>query len=188
MDILEYNSCLVIIIHIMISFNCFASSSPAGHMGNWELQHSARSKGHFALYNCLVLGHTKYNRVQRVYCNPFPQKPYHDTGTILYRLNTAFPGAPGDSKSVQAMVVGCGLSTRGQCDGLMTCNEIRLVWSTQQSGQRFQSGTFVLFQVFSVFSLLAWTEKSLKIMKTIIIEYEHDKIMINNQRENNWWI
>ncbi len=25
-----------------------------------ELQASAGSKGHFALYNCLVLGHTKY--------------------------------------------------------------------------------------------------------------------------------
>ena len=28
-----------------------------------ELQESARRKGHFALYNCLVLGHTKYSGV-----------------------------------------------------------------------------------------------------------------------------
>ena len=40
-----------------------------------EFQESASRKGHFALYNCLVLGHTKYNGVQRVYCNPFPAKP-----------------------------------------------------------------------------------------------------------------
>jgi hypothetical protein len=26
----------------------------------FELQDSAKRKGHFALYNCLVLGHTKY--------------------------------------------------------------------------------------------------------------------------------
>jgi hypothetical protein len=42
-----------------------------------ELQESARRKGHFALYNCLVLGHTKYSGVQRVYCNPFPAKTFH---------------------------------------------------------------------------------------------------------------
>jgi hypothetical protein len=36
-----------------------------------ELKHSAQRKGHFALCNCLVLGHTKYNGVQRVYCNHF---------------------------------------------------------------------------------------------------------------------
>ncbi len=39
-----------------------------------------RIKGHYALYNCLVLGHTKYtkyNGVQRVYCNPFPAKPLY---------------------------------------------------------------------------------------------------------------
>eukprot|EP00291_Cryptomonas_curvata_P005200 CAMPEP_0172182066 /NCGR_PEP_ID=MMETSP1050-20130122/18184_1 /TAXON_ID=233186 /ORGANISM="Cryptomonas curvata, Strain CCAP979/52" /LENGTH=88 /DNA_ID=CAMNT_0012855453 /DNA_START=102 /DNA_END=365 /DNA_ORIENTATION=+ len=37
-----------------------------------ELQESAKHKGHFALFNCLVPGHTKYKGVQRVYCNPFP--------------------------------------------------------------------------------------------------------------------
>ena len=42
-----------------------------------ELQDSARRKGHFALFNYLVLGHTKYSGVQRVYCNPFPAKTFH---------------------------------------------------------------------------------------------------------------
>jgi hypothetical protein len=42
-----------------------------------ELQESAQYKGQFALFNCLVLGHTKYNGVQRVYCNPFPAKIFY---------------------------------------------------------------------------------------------------------------
>ena len=42
-----------------------------------ELQDSARRKGHFALHNCLVLGHTKYSGVQRVCCNQFPAKTFH---------------------------------------------------------------------------------------------------------------
>jgi hypothetical protein len=42
-----------------------------------ELQESAKRKGHFALFNCLVLGHTKYKAVQRVYCNPFPSKMFY---------------------------------------------------------------------------------------------------------------
>ena len=42
-----------------------------------ELQESAQRKGHFALFNCLVIGHTKYKGVQRVYCNPFPAKTFH---------------------------------------------------------------------------------------------------------------
>ncbi len=48
-----------------------------------EFQESASSNGHFALYNCLVLGHTKYNGVQRIYCNTFPgeipAKPFHSS-------------------------------------------------------------------------------------------------------------
>jgi hypothetical protein len=43
----------------------------------WELQGSAQRKGHFSLFNCLVIGRTKYKCVQRVYCNPFPAKPFH---------------------------------------------------------------------------------------------------------------
>jgi len=42
-----------------------------------ELQESAQRKGHFALFNCLVIGHTKYKGVQRVYCNPFPVKLFY---------------------------------------------------------------------------------------------------------------
>ena len=31
-----------------------------------ELQESVQRKGHFALFNCLVIGHTKYKGVHRV--------------------------------------------------------------------------------------------------------------------------
>jgi hypothetical protein len=33
-----------------------------------EFEESAKRKGHFALFNCLVLGHTKDNGVQQVFC------------------------------------------------------------------------------------------------------------------------
>ncbi len=55
------------------------------------------------------------------------------TGTIPHSLLTAFPGAP--TNWVQAMVVGCGLSTRGQWDGPVICNEIRQVWWALKSGE-----------------------------------------------------
>jgi hypothetical protein len=45
-------------------------------LGTLELQDSARGKSHFSLYNCLVLGHTKYNGVQRLYSNPLPLKSF----------------------------------------------------------------------------------------------------------------
>ena len=38
------------------------------------MQDSAQHRGHFALYNCLVLGHTKFPGVQRICCSPFPAK------------------------------------------------------------------------------------------------------------------
>ena len=44
-----------------------------------ELQESALRKGHFALFNCLVIGNTKFKSVQRVYCNPFPAKQFYDS-------------------------------------------------------------------------------------------------------------
>ena len=59
----------IFIIHIMFQVTAL--------LGTLEFQESAKRKGHFALYNCLVLGHTKYKGVQQVYCNPFPAKPVH---------------------------------------------------------------------------------------------------------------
>jgi hypothetical protein len=56
-----------------------------------QLQDSSKRKGHFALYNCLVLGHAKYKRVQRVYCNPFPGKKFHGS----HRLDLVMIRPPG---------------------------------------------------------------------------------------------
>ena len=56
-----------------------------------ELQKSAKHKGHFALYNCLVLGHTKYSGVQRVYWSQFPAKPFHGS----HRLDIVMIRPPG---------------------------------------------------------------------------------------------
>ena len=56
-----------------------------------ELQESAGRKGHFALYNCLVLGHIKHKGVQRVYCNPFPAKPFYGS----HRLDLVINRPPG---------------------------------------------------------------------------------------------
>ncbi len=42
-----------------------------------ELQESALCKGHIALFNCLVIGNTKFKGVQRVYCNLFPAKQFY---------------------------------------------------------------------------------------------------------------
>ena len=61
-----------------------------------EFLESAKRKGHFALYNCLILGHTKYNGVQRVYCNPFPAKPFHGShrlDLVMIRPQGIYKGA-----------------------------------------------------------------------------------------------
>ena len=56
-----------------------------------DLAESAQRKGHFSLYNCLVLGHTQYNGVQRVYCNPFPVKQFYGS----HRLDLLMIRPPG---------------------------------------------------------------------------------------------
>ena len=56
-----------------------------------ELQESAQRKGHFGLFNCLVIGHTKYKGVQRVYCNPFPAKTFHGS----HRMDLVMIRPPG---------------------------------------------------------------------------------------------
>jgi hypothetical protein len=61
-----------------------------------ELQESAQRQGDFALYNCLVIGHTKYKVVQRVYCNPFPAKTFHGS----HCLDLVMIRPPGDSPGI----------------------------------------------------------------------------------------
>ena len=49
----------------------------------WEPQDSAQHKGRFALFNWLVLGHTKNTGVHWIYCSSFPAKPFYGS----YRLD-----------------------------------------------------------------------------------------------------
>lgn len=42
-----------------------------------ELRQSDDRKGHFCLFNCLVIGHSKHPGVQRLYCDPFPKKMFY---------------------------------------------------------------------------------------------------------------
>ncbi len=60
---------VIVIIVIIVQVNAL--------LDTLELTDSALHKGYFALYNYLVLGHTKYSGVQRVYCYLFPSKPFH---------------------------------------------------------------------------------------------------------------
>jgi hypothetical protein len=56
-----------------------------------ELQESALRNGHFALFNCLVIGNTKFKGVQRVYCDPFPAKQFYGS----HRLDLVMTRPPG---------------------------------------------------------------------------------------------
>ncbi len=61
-----------------------------------DLTDSVQRKGHFSLYNGLGLGHFKFKGVQRVYCNPFPAKPFDGSHPRPPGLNHgAFVVSPG---------------------------------------------------------------------------------------------
>ena len=78
--------CIIRIIHFMLVI-----LQVDALLKTLELQESAQRKGHFALFNCLVIGHTKYKGVQRVYCNPFPAKTFHG----CHRLDLVMIRPPG---------------------------------------------------------------------------------------------
>ncbi len=65
-----------------------------------ELQESAQRKGRFALFNCLVIGNTKFKGVKRVYCNPFPAKPFYGS----HRLDLVMILLPGIDNFEYALV------------------------------------------------------------------------------------
>jgi hypothetical protein len=89
----ETNFCyltFICIIHIMII--CLSGKCQVNAiLQTFQLQESAKRKGHFTLYNCLVLGHTKNKGVQRIYCNPFPAKPFYGS----HRLDLVMLRPPG---------------------------------------------------------------------------------------------
>jgi hypothetical protein len=74
---------IIIIVVIIVQVNALLETL--------DLTDSAQRKGHFSLYNCLVHGHTKYNGVQQVSCNPFPAKPFNGS----HRLDRAMIRPPG---------------------------------------------------------------------------------------------
>ena len=77
---------IIHLIHIMthiLSGNCPPWDIGAARIG--------QTQGHFALFNCLVLGHTKYKVVQRVYCNPFPSKMFYGS----HRMDPVMIRPPG---------------------------------------------------------------------------------------------
>jgi hypothetical protein len=59
---------------------CFSGECSAS---DFEAAGISQTQGHFALYNYLVLGHTKYTGhvtgLQQLYCNPFPPKPFYSS-------------------------------------------------------------------------------------------------------------
>ena len=56
-----------------------------------ELRHSDERTGHFCLFNCLVICHSKHPGLQRVYCDPFPKKLFHGSN----RQDLVFIRPPG---------------------------------------------------------------------------------------------
>ncbi len=90
-----------------------------------EPQQLARHKGHFAPYNCLVLGHTKYSVIQRVYSDPFPKKtiynchrmPCIETGKVVVS-----PGSVWYARALLLCLASAntdtGLKSFGFCTGL----------------------------------------------------------------------
>ncbi len=51
---------IVFFIILLLYLLCILSCRLLLYWRHWDMQDSAKCKGHFALYNCLVLGHTKY--------------------------------------------------------------------------------------------------------------------------------
>ncbi len=67
------STCAFTLMHIIRLILIIAGNFPPSDIGAARI---AR-KGHFALFNCLVLGHTKYKGVLRVYCNPSPNQMFY---------------------------------------------------------------------------------------------------------------
>ena len=111
-----------------------------------EFQQSAKHKGHFALFNCLVLGHTKYNGVQWVNCNPFPAKPFyscHRLGMVMIRLpgidNGGFVVLPGTDWYAQVLLL---FSTSAMTDTGSKSFECALV-STLETYDDPENGNYI---------------------------------------------
>ena len=65
------------LLHLCALYDLYRLFQVTALLQTLEVQDSAKRRGHFALFNCLVLGHTKYKGVHRVYCNLFPKKMFY---------------------------------------------------------------------------------------------------------------
>ena len=124
----------------------------AALLGTLEFQESA--KGHFALYNCLVLGHTKYNGIQRVYCNPFLAKPLHGS----HRLDIVMIRPPGIDNG--AFVV--SPDTVWYARVLLLFSASHLLWLTLDPSpsnahlyRRWKNSTILRMVIISIISLIS---------------------------------
>jgi hypothetical protein len=57
-------------LHLCALYDLYRLLQVSSLLQTLELQESAKRKGHFPWFNCLVLGHTKYKGVQLVFGNP----------------------------------------------------------------------------------------------------------------------
>jgi hypothetical protein len=81
-----------IILSIHSMWIILSGISPSSDIGAARFSPTqACHKGHFALYNCLVLGHTEFPGVQRIYCNLFPAKTFYGS----HRLDPVMIRPPG---------------------------------------------------------------------------------------------
>ena len=79
------------LLHLCTLYDLYRLLQVTALLQTLELQDSAKRRGHFALFNCLVLGHTKYKGVQRVYCNPFPKQMFYGS----HRMDPVIIRSPG---------------------------------------------------------------------------------------------
>ncbi len=80
-DNLLYNLCVLYLLLLQVD----------ALLKTLDLQESALHNGPFALFNCLVIGNTKFKGVQRVYCNQFPVKQFYGS----HRLDLVMIRPPG---------------------------------------------------------------------------------------------
>ncbi len=94
----------------------------SGYCPPWDIEASrvGKTQGPFALFNGLVLGHTKYKGVQRVYCNPFPSKMFYGS----HRMDPSWFGR-------LASIMELSLYHQTQSGMLVYCScSLLLLWPT----------------------------------------------------------
>jgi hypothetical protein len=90
-SIQKYWNIFLSLLHLYALYALYRLLQVISLLQKLELQESAKRKGHFALFNCLVLGHTKYKDVQRICCIPFPNKMFYGS----HRMDPVIIQPPG---------------------------------------------------------------------------------------------